>query len=192
MKLTKRGEYGLRTLIKLGIAQEVGRELVSVSDLAAVERLPLKFVENILADFRHAGMVATKRGKFGGYFLAKDSCEIKMGEAVRLLDGMLAPIACASESFYQPCNCEDEEHCGLRMLMLDVRNAISGILDRYSLADIVDVTLRKLRRDGLPIPFTEEDKQGAAASLGSVGSPSSSEGFLALLRSAQDAEKGGE
>ncbi len=143
----------MRTLINLGIAREVGRDVLSASDLSAEDNLPLKFVEQILADFRHAGIVATKRGKFGGYYLQKDPAQIKMGDMVRLLDGMLAPIPCASEAFYQPCTCSDEAHCGLRMLMIDVRNAISNILDRYTLADVVEVTLRKMRRDKAPIPY---------------------------------------
>jgi hypothetical protein len=70
------------------------------------------------------------------------------------LEGPLAPIGCVSQTAYEKCTCPDEEHCGLRMLMLDVRNAIAGILDRYTLADVVEVTLRKLRRDGLPLPFS--------------------------------------
>ena len=68
------------------------------------------------------------------------------------MDGPLAPIACVSQSAYEKCTCPDEVHCGLRMLMLDVRNAIADILDRYSLADVVEVTLRKMRRDGIAIP----------------------------------------
>lgn len=183
MKLSKRGEYGMRTLINLGIAREVGRDVVAASDLASVDNLPLKFVEQILADFRHAGIVGTKRGKFGGYFLQKPAGEIKMGDMVRLLDGMLAPIPCASESFYQPCTCADEDHCGLRMLMIDVRNAVSNILDRYTLGDVVEVTLRKLRRDKLPIPFTP------VVALASSSPPQSPRrhadpegGFLALLK----------
>lgn len=183
MKLSKRGEYGMRTLINLGIAREVGREVVAASDLASVDNLPLKFVEQILADFRHAGIVGTKRGKFGGYFLQKPAEEIKMGDMVRLLDGMLAPIPCASEAFYQPCTCADEDHCGLRMLMIDVRNAISNILDRYTLGDVVEVTLRKLRRDKLPIPFAP-----VIATDLSSGSPGQKRradpegGFLAILK----------
>jgi len=103
-----------------------------------------------------------------------------MGDMVRLLDGMLAPIPCASEAFYQPCTCADEDHCGLRMLMIDVRNAVSNILDRYTLADVVGVTLRKMRRDKTPIPFS---CAGAAKSEGDPQSrrPDPSEGFLALL-----------
>ncbi len=154
MKLSKRGEYGLRTLIKLGIARKVNREVVSASELAEIERLPLKFIEQILADLRQEGIIGTRRGKFGGYYLEKDPTQIRMGDMVRLFDGMLAPIPCASECFYQPCTCDDEQHCGLRMIMVDVRNAISNILDRYTLAQVVEVTLRKLRRDNLPIPFS--------------------------------------
>jgi hypothetical protein len=75
---------------------------------------------------------------------------------VRLIDGPLAPIGCVSQTAYEKCTCPDEEHCGLRMLMLDVRNAIAGILDRYTLADVVEVTLRKLRRNGVPLPFTSD------------------------------------
>jgi DNA-binding IscR family transcriptional regulator len=71
----------------------------------------------------------------------------------RLIDGPLAPIACVSQTAYERCSCPDEEHCGLRMLMLDVRNAISNILDRFTLADVVEVTMRKLRKDKVAIPF---------------------------------------
>jgi DNA-binding IscR family transcriptional regulator len=72
---------------------------------------------------------------------------IKFGAVIRLIDGPLAPIPCVSQTAYARCTCPDEAHCGLRMLMFDVRNAISRILDRYSLADIVEITLRKMRRD---------------------------------------------
>jgi len=188
MKLSKRGEYGLRTLIKLGMARVAGREVVAVSELAEMEHLPLKFVEQILADFRHAGLVGTRRGKYGGYFLEKDQKEIKMGQVVRLLDGMLAPISCASESFYQPCTCDDEAHCGLRMLMIDVRNAVAGILDRYTLADVVEVTLRKMKRDKLPLPFSKEYEEAREALKLAGKSPvdGHKESFLSLLKDVDD------
>ena len=147
MKLSKKGEYALRSLINLGIAAEVGRSLVQVSELAANEQLPIKFLEQILQALKEAGLVDSARGKFGGYRLAKPMKTITIGQVVRLIDGPLAPIGCVSQSAYAKCTCPDEEHCGLRMLMLDVRNAIAGILDRYTLADVVEVTLRKLRRD---------------------------------------------
>jgi len=70
-----------------------------------------------------------------------------------LIDGPLAPIPCVSQTAYSRCTCPDEDHCGLRMLMLDVRTAIIKILDRYTLADIVEITLRKMRRDKVSPPF---------------------------------------
>jgi Rrf2 family protein len=160
MKLSKRGEYALRSLINLGIAAEVGRSLVQVSELAENEQLPVKFLEQILQALKEAGLIVSARGKFGGYRLAKKPKEITIGQVVRLIDGPLAPIGCVSQSAYEKCTCPDEEHCGLRMLMLDVRNAIAGILDRYTLADVVEVTLRKLRRDNLPLPFSPEAEAG--------------------------------
>jgi Rrf2 family protein len=182
MQLTKRGEYALRTLIRLGIAHELGRELVSVSELAQAERLPLKFVEQILLQLRGAGYIETRRGKFGGYSIAKPTKKIRIADVIRLIDGKLAPIACASETCYARCSCPDEEHCGLRMLMIDVRNAIVSILERYTLHDVIEVTLRKIRRDGLPAPF-------GVPALEPLFRPSSKsrrhadprDGFLALL-----------
>jgi len=153
MHLSKKAEYALRATINLGIATEVGRVTVSGSELAEANRLPLKFVERILQELREAGIVETHRGKFGGYALAKPADQIGIGELVRLMDGRLAPICCASENNYQPCTCPDEDHCGLRMVMIDVRNAIANILDRYTVAQVVEVTLRKMRRDGIVPPF---------------------------------------
>lgn len=160
MKLTKKGEYALRTLIQLGIAARMGRDVVSVSELAEHENLPYKFIENILQELRKDGYVESKRGKEGGCRLAKPMKDITIGEVVRLIDGRLAPIGCASETDYEKCTCPDEVHCGLRMLMIDVRNAIAQILDRYTLEDIVSVTIGKMQRDGIDLPFEPEPDKG--------------------------------
>ena len=154
MQLTKKGEYALRVLIRLGVARRMGRDVVSVSVLAEGEKLPFKFLEQILALLRQDGYVESRRGKQGGAMLAKPMEQIKIGDVVRLIDGRLAPIGCASETDYEKCTCPDETHCGLRMIMIDVRNAISRILDRYTLADVVSVTLRKMERDGVAAPFS--------------------------------------
>ena len=156
MKLSKRGEYALRALIDFGIAHELGRPMLKIGELVEKERLPVKFLEQILTQLRGAGYIETKRGKAGGYFLAKPARDISLGKVIRLIDGPLAPISCVSVTAYEPCSCPDEAHCGLRMLMLDVRNAIARILDRYVLADVVGITLRKMRRDGVAIPFMGE------------------------------------
>ncbi len=153
MKLTKRGEYALRALIDMVLAREAGRELIPLKEISAREKIPLPFLEQIFVQLREAGIVDGKRGKHGGFFLAKPPENISMGEVVRLIDGPLAPIGCVSHTAYTKCSCPDEEHCGLRLLMLDVRNAIANILDRYSLAEVSEVSLKKLRQDGLPIPF---------------------------------------
>ncbi|MBS0664513.1 MAG: Rrf2 family transcriptional regulator, partial [Verrucomicrobia bacterium] len=129
--------------------------------LADNEQLPVKFLEQIMQALKEAGYVTSARGKFGGYRLAKPAKKITIGEVVRVLDGPLAPIGCVSQTAYEKCTCPNEAHCGLRMLMLDVRNAIAGILDRYTLADVVEVTLRKLRRDNVPLPFTAEAETAA-------------------------------
>ncbi len=180
MHLSKKAEYALRATIHLGIASEVGRATISGAELAEANRLPLKFIERILQELRDAGIVETHRGKFGGYSLAKPANQIGVGQLIRLVDGRLAPICCASENAYQPCTCPDEDHCGLRMLMIDVRNAIAGILDRYSIAQVVEVTLRKMRRDGVLPPFAadQEPSKGTDAAK-SKADPA--DGFLAGL-----------
>jgi len=157
MHLSKKAEYALRAAIHLGIASEMGLPVVSGVELADANRLPLKFIERILQELREAGIVETKRGKLGGYTLATPADKIRIGDLVRLMDGRLAPICCASENAYQPCTCPDEDHCGLRMVMIDVRNAIAAILDRYTVAQVVEVTLRKMRRDGIVPPFANAD-----------------------------------
>ena len=153
MKLSKRGEYALRALIDLGIASELGWPMLQVSELATKEKLPIKFLEQIFTQLKAAGYVNSRRGKFGGYSLGRPMNRIKFGAVIRLIDGPLAPIRCVSATSYARCSCPDEAHCGLRMLMLDVRNAIAKLLDRYTLADIVDITLRKYRRDKVTPPF---------------------------------------
>lgn len=187
MHLTKKGEYALRTLIRLGIARKQARDVVSVSVLADGENLPYKFIENILQELRQAGYVESKRGKDGGCRLAKPMEEITIGEVVRLIDGRLAPIGCASETDYEKCTCPDEQHCGLRMLMIDVRNAISRILDRYTLEDVVSVTMKKMKRDGVEFPFEPEPVRPVRKAAPRVIKPTRVrnadplDGFLSLL-----------
>ena len=163
MKVTKRGEYALRALIALAMAREAGRDLLTLKEIVTRESIPLPFLEQIFLQLREAGIVDGKRGKHGGYFLAKPPSNISMGEVVRLVDGPLAPIACVSHTAYAKCSCPDEAHCGLRLLMLDVRNAIADILDRYSLAQVVEVTLDKLLQDGIPVPFASPSQIASTA-----------------------------
>ena len=153
MRISKRGEYALRAMIDLGVAQELGSPLLQIGELAKRENLPVKFLEAILVQLKELGYLESKRGKRGGYLLAQPMGSIRIGDVIRKLEGPLAPIACVSQNFYERCSCPDETHCGLRMLMLDVRNAIADILDRHTLAQVVEITLRKLKRDGVRSPF---------------------------------------
>ena len=164
----------MRTLIRLGIAERQKEGVISVSSLAEQEHLPFKFLEAILFELRTAGYVESMRGKYGGTRLAKPMKSIKMGEIVRLIDGKLAPIGCASETDYEKCSCPDETHCGLRMLMIDVRNAIANILDRYTLENVVEVTLRKQAQCATTPKKAARKKAGARHA-------DPSDGFLAVL-----------
>ncbi len=162
MPISKRCEYALRALIDIGLAHEMGRPLLSISDLAEHEQIPSKFLEQILLQLREAGYLKSTRGRNGGYSLGRPLASIHMGDVTRLIDGPLAPIRCVSRTAYAACSCPDEDHCGLRMLMLDVRNAVSSVLDRHTLADVVAITLRKLRRDRAPVPFGRDTRRSEA------------------------------
>jgi Rrf2 family protein len=98
--------------------------------------MPAKFLEQILLALKNAGMLHSRMGVGGGYHLARPPAEISLGQIVRVLDGPLAPVKCVSQMAYEPCGCPDEETCGLRLVMGDVRNAIADLLDGTSLADV--------------------------------------------------------
>ncbi len=98
--------------------------------------IPAKFLEQILLTLKNAGMLHSKMGVGGGYHLAKAASEISLGHIIRVLDGPLAPVKCVSRMAYEPCGCPDEDTCGLRLAMGDVRNSIADILDGTSLEDV--------------------------------------------------------
>jgi len=139
MRLSKRGEYGLRAMISLAEAQKNSPTgMVQIKEISAREQIPSKFLEQILLALKNAGLVHSKMGVGGGYYLARAPKEITLGQIVRTLDGPLAPIKCVSQMAYEPCGCPDEETCGLRMVMGDVRNAIANILDKTTLATVMN------------------------------------------------------
>lgn len=134
--LTKKGKYGLKALVYL--SQLPSGQLAFVGDIATTNKIPKKFLDAILGELRNAGFVQSRKGKDGGYRLAKPATEIKIGHVVRVLDGPLAPIPCASRTQYQPCDDCDEATCQIRHMMLEVRQAIAGVLDNRSLAQVRD------------------------------------------------------
>lgn len=136
MRLSKRGEYGIRALLLLAKQNPPG-ELVQIKQIAIKENIPLKYLEQILLTLRHAGLLHSRMGIGGGYHLAKPPASITLGQIIRTLDGPIAPVNCVSQMAYEPCDCPDENACGLRMAMLDVRTGMTSILDNTSLADVL-------------------------------------------------------
>ncbi len=136
MRLSKRGEYGLRAMIDLA-TWEQKTHVVQIKDIAEREQIPAKVLEQILLTLKNAGLLHSRMGVGGGYYLARPAGEITLGHIFRILDGPLAPIRCVSQMAYEPCGCPDELNCGLRLVMLDVRAAISGVLDHTTLADVI-------------------------------------------------------
>lgn len=156
MHTSKRCEYALRAVIDIGMAHESGREVLPIAEIAEHERIPIKFLEQILLQLRVAGYLSSRRGKHGGYALAKSPRQIHIGDLVRLIDGPLAPISCVSKTAYEPCSCPDEARCGLRLLMLDVRNSIASILDEHTLHDVVQNSLGRWSRGKRKPPFARD------------------------------------
>lgn len=136
MKLSKKSEYGLRALLELTIAHD--ETTLQRHEIADRQHIPIEFLEQILLTLKRAGLVASRRGIKGGYTLIKQPKEITLGHVIRLLDGPLAPIGCVSKTAYQKCNeCPyaNKTRCPLQQVMGEVRDAIAGILDHYTLAD---------------------------------------------------------
>ena len=153
MQLSKRCEYGLRALIDIALAKELGKARVPVQDLVTYEKIPTKFLEQILVQLKKAGYLSSHRGPSGGYSLAKDPSKIFFGDVIRQMNGPLAPILCASKTAYEPCSCPSEKHCGLHLLMLELRSAISQVLDRTSLSDMVKQVRSKLKNANVKTPL---------------------------------------
>lgn len=134
--ISRKTKYGLQALIYL--AQKYGRGPVLISELAESEKIPQKFLESILLDLRNKGILQSKKGKGGGYALARAPEDITMGEVVRILEGPLAPVPCVSQTAYRKCDgCQDEKTCGIHMVMKEVRDAMANILDHTTLKDVI-------------------------------------------------------
>lgn len=142
MKLSKRGEYGIRALCHL--AGSYGRGVVQIREIAREESIPPKFLEGILLELKRFGFVRSRRGVEGGYALAKDPKTIMLGDVVRALDGPLGPMGGASE--LQGVLEQQPRQAGFYSLMMDVRNAVSDILDQTSVEQVMQRT-RELTGD---------------------------------------------
>ena len=134
MKITKRGEYAIRSL--LALSHTYGQKTLSLRQIAEHEKLPVKFLEQIMMTLKQGRIVESVKGKHGGYSLRRSPDKITLGEIIRMIDGPLAPIGTAKEMEKQMQ--KEELHPGLYFVLLQVRNAISKILDKITLADVCE------------------------------------------------------
>jgi len=143
--ISKKTKYGLKAMLYL--ARRNDRGPVLIADLSRDERIPKKFLEMILLTLKNSGILQSRKGKGGGYYMGKAPREISVGNVIRTLEGPLAPVPCVSETAYARCGeCLDERTCGIRSVMKDVRDAISNVLDKTSLADMLDREERALKQ----------------------------------------------
>jgi Rrf2 family protein len=134
--LCNKTKYALKALQVL--AKEYGQGPILVSEIARRENVPPKFLELILLELKNQGILQSKKGKGGGYFLARSPQSVSVGQVVRIMEGPLAPLPCVSKTSYMRCvECRDERSCGIRIVMKDVRDATVQILDSTSLADVL-------------------------------------------------------
>jgi Rrf2 family protein len=138
MKLSKKAEYALRAITELVTAG--GDSPVRIAQISRNEKIPKKFLERILNDLKKGGILKSVRGARGGYILAKEPGDITFADVVRLMDGPLAPLRCVSK--YAHVKCSRENICLLKNVMMEVRNAIAGVLETRTFADVAEVKRR--------------------------------------------------
>jgi Rrf2 family protein len=145
--LTRKSKYGIKAL--LALAEDQGRRPVLIAEVAEKHRIPMKFLQAILLDLKRHGILQSKMGKGGGYYLRRDPTEITVGEVIRVLDGPLALVPCVSQTAYSRCEeCIDEATCSVRWIMREVRDATAEILDNTTLAELNAKTKNGARRRG--------------------------------------------
>ncbi len=144
MKLSVRGEYALRALLVLGLDYIEDDSVVRIQEISKRQNIPKRFLEQILNDLKSAGIVESKRGVAGGYRLRVPPERVTLAEVIRYIEGPLAPVSCVSARYYERCSCPDEEKCGIRSVMKEVRDAIVKILENVTLAQLCE-RVRKLQ-----------------------------------------------
>jgi len=133
--LSKKCKYAIHALVYMA---RQPKEKFLIKDISAACRIPKKFLEAILLDLNHAGILGSKQGKSGGYFLRRTPKEVNLAEVVRLFDGAIAAVPCATYKYYEACNeCEDEETCAIRFAFLEIRNATVERLKKDTLESLV-------------------------------------------------------
>ncbi|MFT5778839.1 MAG: Rrf2 family protein [Crocinitomicaceae bacterium] len=133
--LSKKTKYGLKALSFL--ARKEDRNPVLISEIAGSENISQKFLEAILLDLKKSGILGSKKGKGGGYYLLKDPETITMASVIRVLEGPIAWLPCVSLNYYEKCqDCESEDECSLHALMVQVRDNTLAVLENKNIMDI--------------------------------------------------------
>lgn len=134
--LTKKTKYGLKAMTYL--AKNYKEAPILISEIAEKEKIPLKFLESILLELRKSGLLASKKGKGGGYFLNLPAEEINIASIIRVLEGPIALLPCVSLNYYKKCDdCVDEEACSLNRVMVRVRDKTLNVLEHQHLTDLI-------------------------------------------------------
>ena len=134
--ISQRSRYALKALIHL--ARLKSGEARSTRVMAHDEQIPSTFLEQIMLDLKRAGFVTSKRGKEGGYCLARPASELTLATILRQIDGPVAPLPCLSRTAYRRCDdCADEAHCTLRLMLADTHEAVLAILEKRTLAEVL-------------------------------------------------------
>jgi len=134
--LSKKAKYAINALVNL--ARKLDQGPILISQISEQENIPKKFLEAILLDLKNAGILNSKKGKGGGYYLIKKPEDVNLATVVRLFDGAIALLPCVSFKYYERCDeCKDEETCGIRNVFMEVKDETVNILKRNSLADIL-------------------------------------------------------
>jgi len=134
--ISKRTQYGLKAVLNL--ASHYGEGPVLIASISESEGIPVRFLELILLNLKKRGLLQSKKGKGGGYELSRPPSTVTIGSLIRVMEGPLAPLPCASETAFKPCReCPDIEGCGIRIVMRQVRDSMAEVLDRTTLADLL-------------------------------------------------------
>lgn len=136
LTLSKKTRYAIIALVKL--SKEYGNGPVLISEIAESEQLPQRFLENILLELKKMGILGSKLGKTGGYFLIRKPNEVSLDEIVRHFEGSIAMLYCISEKSYQPCEfCKKEEDCKIRVVFKEIRDNTLNVLNKTTLEQLI-------------------------------------------------------
>ncbi len=134
--MSKKAKYAINAMVHL--ARKHGQGPITIGDIAQEENIPQKFLEAILLELKNAGWLGSKKGKGGGYYMIKETCDVNMADIMRLMDGPIALLPCVSYKHYERCEeCKDEHTCSIRKVFFEVRNKSVEMLKTATLDKVI-------------------------------------------------------